>query len=774
MILRCFFVNVIAFLLAIFSFFGIGRVIAGKPGFITVSNKMESSLFGNSVEALSDKFEKAPIFFVGDNVTRYANGNIALNGRAEITRYNNSIKADEIFYESLKGFVQAHGNVRINVHGNVFFGPYAAYKIEVGQGYVVRADYRLKGGYAGGQAKKIEILGYGKNRVIEGTYSTCDCNNPDWYLYVKCLDLDQNKGVATAKKSVLYFKNIPIFVLPHVTFPVSKERMSGFLPPHVNFDTRNGFDIEFPVYFNLASNYDLLFRPRILQKHGIQWGANYRFLTLYSSGVLAAEVLPLDRILKKRNRYSFSLKYKQEIFSDWYAHINIQHVSDSSYALDLANSNDMLQFGTDSLIRRESYFTYNRAPWNILFRAQNWQYFDANGAIPYSRWPEINVQYFRSNIFGFYFDMKANITNFQTRMVNSPTGNRSFIEAFISYPSFGRAYFIIPALHTRFVSYNLKIPVLYSRSALANRSFSFLVPTISLDAGLTFERQIEIIGYKFLQTLEPHLFYAYTPYIDQSFAPIFDTGVRDLDISSMFSSSNYVGYDRINDGNRIAFGLQSKFLQSDNGKQIMKFVVAQRHYIQGQRTLIPGESFLMNGKSDVLFSGFININPHFLFQTSMHFRIETQKVLNRKIGVVWSPIDHKVVNFVYRSFRVNESYSNGGKIRQAIASAQWVLGKNTYGVGRINYSLQSKRVVDAVLGFQYDKPCWTFGLSLQRYASGSMLNMRNVDMRTRVMVQLNLKGLANINNGLSNVFRSSVPGYLPPVLLTQSSPRFAN
>jgi LPS-assembly protein len=45
------------------------------------------------------------------------------------------------------------------------------------------------------------------------------------------------------------------------------------------------------------------------------------------------------------------------------------------------------------------------------------------------------------------------------------------------------------------------------------------VPTVSLDSGLYLDRPFELSGYNFIQTLEPRVFYTYTPYEDQSELP---------------------------------------------------------------------------------------------------------------------------------------------------------------------------------------------------------------------------------------------------------------
>ena len=68
---------------------------------------------------------------------------------------------------------------------------------------------------------------------------------------------------------------------------------------------------------------------------------------------------------------------------------------------------------------------------------------------------------------------------------------------------------------------------------------------MSLDSGLIFERDSSWFGQPALQTLEPRLFYTYTPYRNQDDIPVFDTWVADLNITSLFSENAFTGYDRV-------------------------------------------------------------------------------------------------------------------------------------------------------------------------------------------------------------------------------------
>ena len=80
---------------------------------------------------------------------------------------------------------------------------------------------------------------------------------------------------------------------------------------------------------------------------------------------------------------------------------------------------------------------------------------------------------------------------------------------------------------------------------------------------------------------------------------------------------------------------------------------------------------------------------------------------------------------------------------------------------RVNYDLAGHRLVDGLVGFQYDADCWQFGFGMQRYANGVTTTGQSAS-GTRVLAQLTFKGLSNVDNGLVTAFRSSVQGYQTP------------
>jgi LPS-assembly protein len=95
-------------------------------------------------------------------------------------------------------------------------------------------------------------------------------------------------------------------------------------------------------------------------------------------------------------------------------------------------------------------------------------------------------------------------------------------------------------------------------------------------------------------------------------------------------------------------------------------------------------------------------------------------------------------------------------------------GRRWYSVGRLNYSVTDGRLVDSVLGLEYDGCCWIGRAVVQRSYSG--LSRAN----TQIMLQLELVGFSRIGNNPLSTLKNNIPRY--QYLRNQVSPpsRFSN
>ncbi|HEX8886989.1 MAG TPA: LPS assembly protein LptD, partial [Noviherbaspirillum sp.] len=317
-------------------------------------------------------------------------------------------------------------------------------------------------------------------------------------------------------------------------------------------------------------------------------------------------------------------------------------------------------------------------------------------------------------------------------------GDRSVINPRISYPILAPGYFITPSLSMHATSYNLT-----NQAADQPNTLTRTLPTFSLDSGLVFERDASFLGKPATQTLEPRLFYTYTPYKDQSKFPIFDTALAEFSFAQIFSENRYVGNDRITDSNQLTAAVVSRFIEED-GVERLRVALGQRFYFNQQQ--VAGNASNAEKKSDLLAAMSGQVTPTLLLDAGVQYSQDQRKTNASSLGVRWLPGPQQVFNLQYkRDVPTAVDLLN--------VSTQWPITRRFYGVGRVNYSLEERKVSESLFGVEYKADCWIFRVVAQRTPTAT-----NV-ATSSLFFQLELNGLSSLGSNPYRALRNNIPGY---------------
>ena len=702
--------------------------------------------------------QKPATFVLGDSTNGTTDQDMAVKGAAEVRRGTVVIKSDALHYDQDSDMADAYGQVHISNNGTTFAGPEAHMRVDSSEGFMTAPKYHFNVTGGSGSAERVDLLDNERSVFTKGTYTACACaDNPAWYIKGSEFDFDTGADEGVAYNSVLFFQGVPVFASPWLSFPLSGERRSGILPPTFSLSSTNGFELSVPYYFNIAPNRDLTVTPRIISKRGVQLQSTFRYLSPTYSGSITGEYLPNDR-LTKTNRYALYIQHNQNFGNGFGGYIYYNKVSDNTYPEDLSSSSNQFMNGTQLLYQQEAGLTYNNGPWSVLAREQHWQTLTPSVA-PYGREPQLNVRYAKYNVGGFDFGAEADYTNFRITTADMTQGQRVMFNPYISYSVVGPGYFVTPKVQWHFASYNLN-NISNDVPAGTPKNFTESIPTLTFDTGLIFDRSVRLFGEDYIQTLEPRLYYVYTPYRNQQSAPLFDTAESDFGLAEIFTPNTFVGNDRIADANRLTAALTTRFINPATGDERARFVIAQQYYFRDQRvTLTPTQTSTQATHSDLILGASLKLGAGFASETAFQYNADNNQLVKTSVGFGFSPATGKVLNVAYRYTRANTTLDNE-PINQVLVSGQWPLAHRVFGVGRFNYDLGGHRIVDGLVGLQYDADCWTLGAGLQRYANGLNTSGQH-QSSTRFLAQLTFKGLSSVDNGLIAAFRSSVAGYTP-------------
>lgn len=743
-------------------------------------------------EALpADMRPRLPVFVLGDRITGQPDVKAVVDGNAELRRGDTVIRADRLEYTMPDDLAKAQGNVRINKAGNTYDGSALELHVDAFQGFFSDARYRFLATGAHGDATRVDFLDRDRSVVHNATYTTCQKDDsaswePDWVLRAKTIRLDNAEEVGTADGAVLEFKGVPVLPIPHISFPLSDKRKSGLLPPTMGLDSRNGFEYLQPYYWNIAPNRDATLRGGIMAKRGIEIGGEFRYLESDYQGQVDATLMPTDR-QREGKRWGYSAQHQGQISTPvggMGLNLNLNRVSDNDYWRDFRRAVQPLR---QRLLPSDATLSWAAGDMSAQVRTLKWQALqDVISPIvpPYNLMPQMQWRYTPQDLGrGVDFSLLADTTRFEAdrALPNPADGQRSFVQAQLSRPFLAPGGFVIPKLQLHATQYQFDDPLI-----TGEHSASRTLPTFSLDSGLVFERDAHLLGRAFTQTLEPRAFYTYTPFRDQSRLPVYDTAANDFNFGSIYTENAYGGNDRLADNNLLTLGVTTRFLDPGTGAEAVRLGIAQRLRFSDQNVTLPGAAPVSERLSDVLLGAGINWTPQWGFDSTVQYNPKSDRSIRSTVAARYSPGNYRTVNAVYRLQRGSSEQIDvgwqwpvaalwGGQgadsgPERAKGQGQGSGGNRWYTVGRLNYSLKDSKLVDTVVGFEYDSCCWIGRVVLNRLQSSL------TTASTQLLFQIEFVGFSRLSLGANplDTLKRNVPRYQYLREQVSSPSRFSN
>ena len=746
------------------------------------------------------KEDNYPLFITANEMSGRNDESTEAIGDVELRKTGTLLFSDKLTYWPLEDEIDASGNVHLVQEGTEIDTQHLRMKLSEQIGFTERADFHIskevknrlyqptqitvtstatnstvagapmmlnvpdsyglptvapisRPSDAYGTAERISFEGENQIRLTDTTYSTCKPGQTDWYLQgseIK-LDYDQNRGEAT--HASVWFKDIPLLYSPVASFSLNHQRKSGFMHPSFAASTKSGFDLDIPYYWNIAPNYDLTLHPRYMSKRGFQLGAQAQYLDYNYSGTTKVEYMPNDEIANIR-RYGYNIMHNQKLGRGVSAAINWNGVSDDLYQQDM--SSRLLQTSQVQLPQQLT-LGYSPSSWlqtsMQMLRYQTLQPDPANPvAKPYFLEPQLNVVGYRPNVFKTDLSLLGQYSRFTHP--DKIQGDRLMMYPQISLPIVHPAFQITPKIGVHMTQYSLSNMERFANSGMGAappESISRTLPTFSLDATVTFERDAQLLDNNFIQTLEPRLYYVHIPYKDQSNIPVFDSGLSDFNFAQVFAENRYSGMDRINDANQLTAALTTRFLDAETGAERFKAMIGQRYYFKPQQVNLPGEA-VRNANFSNLIAAFTGlVLPKTYADAAWEYDYGNSQSQRVSVGARYQPDYGKVISASYRYAR--DTLTTNNLVDQVDIAAQWPISARWYAVGRYNYSIRDQRTLETVAGLEYNAGCWATRFVAQK------LEAIAGSPNTSFFFQLELNDFGSLGANPIQLLRRTIPGY---------------
>ncbi len=716
-----------------------------------------------------DARKHAPVYLRADELAGQPSAQVQARGNVELRQAGVVIRADELRYDQAEDLAVAQGRVRISFEGSTVSGPEMQLRIERMEGFVREPEYHLAKTGAGGRAEYVEFLGPGQSRVLNADYTSCrreGAENPDWILSARRLDLDLDTGVGVAEGAELRFLDVPILRLPTLSFPLTDQRKSGWLPPSMEFTTGSGIELGAPYYWNIAPNRDATIAPSISTRRGFAVDGEFRYLEPTFAGRLNLDWLPYDQVAD-RSRYWLTFDHEGTISDHTRYSANIERVSDDEWWNDFPRRHVSLTPRLlPATVQAEGDFGTRDLSAQLYLRTQRWQplQYPSTMEAPFDRSAQFGFRSAGSLLGGatYAFETEANRFDLPDNPGYPPqalpsNGSRMHAQGWVSRPWREPGWWVTPSLLFNAASYYTDEPMSDGRSSAAR-----VIPTFSLGGGAEFERRTLWLGRDLRQTLEPRLLYVNTPYVNQSTYPNFDSAVKDYSFATIYSENLFSGIDRVSDTNAVTAGVTTRLLDATSGAELMQLGIVQRYLFNEQLVTESGvpES---KGFSDVLLRGSTRVLRPWNLEGYLRYSPSVDRVVRTILGVQYAPGPFRTLNLTYRYARDISSqwetswqwplYEPDGGARRNEAGGGARCGGAWYSVGRLTYNTTDNRLTDSIVGVEYDAGCWVARLAVSRWSTGVS------EASTQVLLQLELVGLSRLGSGATSFLRDNIPGY---------------
>jgi LPS-assembly protein len=678
---------------------------------------------------------------------------------------NMTLRAERVDYDQETDFATTTGPMKMTRDGDAISGKDLKLKVAEQIGSVEsptfifgRSATRPTQKYeARASADRMLMEGEDKERLFNAAYTTCKANENDWYLRVSELALDRTENVGTGYNGRVEFMGVPILYLPYMTFPLDNERKSGFLPPSFGSSSKSGIEFSLPYYWNIAPNRDATITPKIFTQRGLQLGGEFRYLNPQYVGQLDAEFLPNDR-KADRDRYLFSVRHYQNLsgaFSGWLpngfsASINAQKVSDDAYFRDLSTR---IANTSQTNLPREVALNYTTDYGNVTARHLSYQTLQDPTVplqTPYRLAPQITFNASPLRTYGLEFNTIGEFTDFRHPTLVS--GQRWLLYPSLALPLTRSYGYVTPKIGYHMTRYEL------TENTTGFEGGTRALPIASVDSGLSFERPLTFGSKAYTQTLEPRLFFLYVPFRNQSKLPVFSTSESDFNFSQIFNENLFIGGDRISDAKQLTAAVTTRYIENATGIERLRAAIGQRYYFRSQRVALtdvrPNDSLGVSGgtstatRSDLLAAVSGQVSDRWFLDSSFQYSASEKQFQKSNLAARWAGDGGQLVNLSYRFTR--------DALKQVDLSTQWPFGRAAPGwtlLARANHSLKDKRLLEGLLGVEYNQGCWEFRLVAHRFITATQQYSNSIQF------QLELKGLSKLGINPLETVRQNIPGY---------------
>lgn len=698
--------------------------------------------------ALSDDPNQQPVDFAADTLEHDETGQIVTaRGNVEMVQAGRTLTADKVEYDLSADKVTAIGNVRlVYPNGDVYKAEQFELTDNMKDGFVEKLYAVLADGsrFWADEGTRTD----GTQMVMQDAiYTPCEpCESdpdaaPVWRLRAGKVTHDKEEARISYRNARFELFGVPVAYTPYFSHPDGTvDQKSGLLSPRFGLDSELGANYTQSYYWAIAPDQDVTLGAQVFSD------ANPLALAEYRQRFEKGEI-QVEGGITKSDRQDLTSGRSVTIENDWRGHL---------FTKAVYNINDQWRAGIDSeLVSDDQYARqYNVTNEDVLESQVYAERFD-------------DRDYAVARLIGFQ-DIRVSVRE-QEQPKILPEVQASFVGApnatlggrwDVNLSALGlerdgngqdmvrgtletgwQRRDIMPFglvntidLNLRGDAYNVRdrdVAATPGRSADANKVRGFA--QANWETSLPFVKHFEESGTQMV--IEPIASLTSGTNIDvDNDIPNEDSQDIFLDAPKLFEPNRFPGYDRIEDGSRVTYGMRTA-LHGADGWQAGVFL-GQSRRLNREPALFPEGSGLSERLSDYVGSVDINIEK---LNLNYRFQLDNEHLTSRRHEVSANgelgPIS-LATNYFY-SAPLSQTDLNIPR-EQLYAGANFTLSDEWALTSAARYDFgENEGWRTAQYGLTYTGQCYTIGATVQRDFTRDTTG----DSETEIMVRIGLKNL---------------------------------
>lgn len=722
--------------------------------------------------------DQQPVLIQSDSFEALNNSKATYKGNVHIIKGRQEIKADSITLHQQENIAIAEGNVDYSSMDMRSKSDKVTTDLTTEDTTMINAAYKMSCQPIRGQASRVLKTGQEIYQLEDASFTTCPAGDKSWRFKASDIELDQSDEWATFYNARFEVLDVPILYLPYITVPVGDKRKTGVLIPSAGLDSKDGFELSIPVYWNIAPNYDAITTINYMEKRGTQLEGNFRYLTDLGAGELNAEYLGDDaKNQDKGARWGASWNHSGIFRQHWKFEVEYAQVSDVTYFQDLNSS-----IGTrdEGQLTQSGEVSYRSQDWDLSMRVRDFQVL-VESQKPYRLMPQVEFNYYAPQFYNSLdFNFHSHVSEFATDDDTKPSATRVHMEPKLSLPLSDTWWSLTPEASLLYTHYTQEFDKKNASLSSLEEDTSRTIPEVRVNGAIYLDSTQKFLG-EYLQTLEPKIQYLYVPEVDQSEIyggqgeGGYDSSKLQLDYYGLFRDRQYSGVDYIAAANQFSIGATSRFYD-DAYKERMNISFGQILYMDGSGTSENNDN--KNSSAWAIESDF-NYDDYLFYHGGIQYDSNESE-----LQVANSTLEYRhnrgyiQANYRYVSKSYiddNLSYSDPGPssvtrygIYQAGILTQYNIGNSWRLNAQYFYDTREEFMLETLVGATYLSDCWSFGLTYSDQIiapeTSGLIGSYEPEYESNVMLSIAIRGLGT-NTGITSGSATNALGYGRPFYL---------